>query len=65
LNLFLISSEIKSVGVNTRYSDKFRKYVAEEVKKCGLQVNVKFDQLNKELLSYVKDHGCKLLHMGS
>lgn len=59
------NSEVKSVGINTRYSTKFRKIVAQEAKKCGQQINVKFDQLNKELLEYVKDHGCKLLHLSS
>ena len=59
------SDDIKSIGMITRYSITFRKKMITGAKNSGQKVNVKFDILNRELLGYVKDHGCKLLHLSS
>jgi hypothetical protein len=59
------SDEFKSVGMTTRYSTTFRKKMVNKAKNSGQQINVKFDILNRELLDYVKVHGCKLLHLSS
>lgn len=57
--------DLKQVGPITRYTSNFKTDFLKTAKECHQTVNVKFDQLNREILEYVRDHGCKILHLSS
>ena len=53
------------VGPFTRYPSDFRKRVIDSIKGENKVVNVKFDLLTRELLDYVRNYGCRVLHISS
>ncbi|CDW81385.1 UNKNOWN [Stylonychia lemnae] len=61
----LSSKTVRVVGTFTRYPQDFRKRIFSEVKKLNKVVNLKFDILSLELLNYVKNYGCRVLHISS
>ena len=56
---------IKVVGTFTRYPSDFRRRIFNEMKKQNKVVNLKFDVLTRDLLEYVKNYGCRVLHLSS
>ena len=57
--------KLKIVGTLTRYSNDFRQKLKDGITACNKVINVKFDLLNLELLDYIRDKGCRVLHLSS
>ncbi|TNV87843.1 hypothetical protein FGO68_gene1372 [Halteria grandinella] len=58
-------SNIKMVGTLTKYLSNFRQKVINGIKERNKVINVRFDQLNLEMLDYVKNNSCRVLHISS
>lgn len=56
---------VKMVGTFTKHLSDFRQKVTSGIKERNKVINVRFDQLNRELLEYVKNNGCRVLHISS
>ena len=61
----VMNEYVRLVGTFTRYPSDFRKRIHDEFRKQKKVVNLKFDILKRESLSYIKDYGCRVLHMSS
>ena len=59
------SQVLVEVGPSTRYSTNFRRDMLKQAKDSKQPLNVKFDILNRELIAYVRDNGCKIWHISS
>lgn len=53
------------LGPTTWYPTDFRRKIFYEAKESKQQVNIKFDLLNRELINYIKNNGCKIWHISS
>ena len=53
------------VGTFTRYPNNFRRRIHNELKKQKKVVNIKFDNLTRDQLEYVRTYGCRVLHISS
>ncbi len=52
-------------GSLTRHVNSFRNRVLEGFRELKKEVNVKFDSLNREVLEFIKNFGCRVLHLSS
>ena len=49
----------------TRYNNEFKQKLKDDITACNKVINVKFDLLNMDLLDYIRDKGCRVLHLSS
>jgi hypothetical protein len=56
---------IERAGNFTRTGYDLRSKIKGNIDKLGISINVKFDVLNRSLLDYVGEFGCRLLHLSS
>ena len=57
--------DLLQVGSITRHVNSFRNRVLEGFRKQNKEVNVKFDSLTREVLTFIKNFGCRVLHLSS
>jgi hypothetical protein len=58
-------NNILIAGSLTRHVNSFRNRVLEGFREQKKEVNVKFDSLTKEVLDFIKNFGCRVLHLSS
>lgn len=53
------------VGAFTRHINLFRNNLRESFNELNKVINVKFETLTRDILEYVRDKGCRVLHLSS
>ena len=53
------------VGTLTRHINEFRNNLKRNFTELDKVINVRFDTLTLDVLEYVRDHGCRVLHLSS
>lgn len=61
----LPDGSIKDIGDVTRSNFELRPKITSNFGTCKKEVQIKFDILTKELLTYVAQHGSRVLHLTS
>jgi hypothetical protein len=56
---------VQAVGSFTSNIYDLRQKVKRNVEDLGISINMKFDVLNRSLLQYIGEFGCRLLHLSS
>jgi hypothetical protein len=55
----------RMVGTFTRHINEFRANLKKSFTDMNKAINVRFDTLTLDVLEYVRDHGCRVLHLSS
>jgi hypothetical protein len=53
------------VGNFTRHINEFRNNLKKSFSELNKVINTRFETLTKDVLEYIKEHGCRVLHLSS
>ena len=53
------------VGNFTRHINEFRNNLKKSFSELNKVINTRFETLTKDVLEYIREHGCRVLHLSS